>query len=140
MTHELLDDLKKNHGHDLSEEAFLGWLEKLKDNPDMLLTMPNNARWWCTTMADDRLMRNLHLWKKLAKEYVNQSDLTPVDRDILVYFGGSFVSLLNKPPRSWLILHSLLASSVFIFCLISSSFQGVSIPILVGQVGCRFMW
>jgi hypothetical protein len=94
MTRELLDDLKDNNEHhDLSEEDFLAWIKELKDNPDMLLTMPNDARWWYTAMAVDRLMRNLHLWKTLATQYVSQSDLTPVERDI----GGNFVSLLEEP-------------------------------------------
>jgi hypothetical protein len=93
MTRELLNDLKDNYEHDLSEEDFMAWMTELNDNPDMLLTMPNDARWWYTAMAVDRLMRNLHLWKRLAKQYVSQSNLTPVERDV----GGNFVSLLEQP-------------------------------------------
>jgi hypothetical protein len=92
MTRELLDEMKDS-GHDLSEEDFLAWIKELKANPDMLLTMPNDARWWYTAIAVDRLMRNLHLWKKLAKEYNSQSNLTTTERDI----GGNFVSLLEEP-------------------------------------------
>jgi hypothetical protein len=82
--------LNDEYEMELDDDELTEWQTNRKE---LLVTKPDDSRWLYTVFAIDWIKNNYDNWIKLANTFLETSQHTPTEQDIV----GNLKSLMNEP-------------------------------------------